>query len=161
MHLGQFIVINSKNRLVFENSLRELVYHSELLEEMRLGKEPKIQVHIGGVYKDKSKSLRRFIENFNLLPQNVKSRLVIENDDKFYSIKDCLTIHQTLGIPIVFDNFHHLCNPGDLDLDLALRLALFTWEDSSPMIDYSNGDFQKKAMEKALTKKILESLFLS
>ncbi len=143
MHPGQFVVINSESKKVFENSVRELIYHCELLEDMEIEIEHKIQLHIGGVYGDKLKSINRFIENFRLLPKNLRDRVVIENDDKSFSLNDCLVIHDATGVPIVFDNFHYICNPGNLDFDSALRKAISTWSDSPPMIDYSTGEVSK------------------
>ena len=50
----------------------------------------KINIHIGGAYGDKPKSMERFCKNFERLPNRVKSRLTVENDDKqsMYSVKE-------------------------------------------------------------------------
>src|SRR5919112_3370013 len=54
MHPDQFVILNSKNDKVIENSIRELQYHSDLLESMNMSFDAKIQIHIGGIYEDKS-----------------------------------------------------------------------------------------------------------
>ena len=82
MHPGQFVVINSKDPEVFERSLNELRYHSEVLDAFRLDSTAKMQVHVGGVYGDKEKSMERFIERYKSLDKNIKRRLVMENDEK-------------------------------------------------------------------------------
>ena len=48
-------------------------------------------------------------KNFERLPNSVKHRLTVENDDKasMYSVKDLMYIHERIGIPIVFDYHHH------------------------------------------------------
>ena len=82
----------------------------------------------------------RFCANFKLLPNSVKSRLTIENDDKesMYSVRDLMYIHDKLGIPIVFDFHHHkFCNGGLSEKD-ALDLAVSTWPKSiRPVVHYS------------------------
>ena len=50
MHPDQFVILNSKNEKIIENSVRELQYHSKVLESMNLPYNAKIQIHIGGVY---------------------------------------------------------------------------------------------------------------
>ncbi|GAB6182371.1 UV DNA damage repair endonuclease UvsE [Thermodesulfovibrio hydrogeniphilus] len=155
MHPGQFVVINSANKAVFENSVRELIYHSELLEEMELDIEHKIQIHVGGVYGDKIKSIKRFIKNYKFLPENLRDRLVIENDDRLFSLDECLVIHEATGIPIVFDTFHYNCNSGKLDFDSALDNAMLTWKDMPPMIDFSNGDVSKCVHGESIDEKDL------
>jgi UV DNA damage endonuclease len=62
------------------------------IDSMRLDRTAMIQVHVGGVYGDKMASMRRFVERFARLDPRVKARLVIENDDRRYSLSDCLAI---------------------------------------------------------------------
>jgi UV DNA damage endonuclease len=88
MHPGQFTLINSPDNRVFENSVRELVYHEQVLDLMELDTSAKIQIHVGGTYRDKEGSMIRFVERFENLDEIVKRRLVIENDDNRYSLKD-------------------------------------------------------------------------
>ena len=110
MHPDQFVVLNSPNEKVLENSINELKYHCNLLDTMCLAK---VQIHVGGVYGNKVQAIDRFIKTYNnslqLADDSIKNRLVIENDDHLYSLKDCLYINQCTGVPIVFDNFHYEC----------------------------------------------------
>jgi UV DNA damage endonuclease len=83
--------------------------------------------------------MKRFIERFNQIPQEIQKRLVIENDDRLYSLVDCLSIHHETGIPILFDNLHHEClNTGE-SLNNAFKSFTTTWHtsDGIPMVDYS------------------------
>jgi UV DNA damage endonuclease len=140
MHPGQYTVINSPRKEVVQNAFKDLIYHTEVLDLMGLDKSAKVQIHVGGVYGDKEKAIKDFIQNYRKLPKNVKDRLAIENDDKSYSLKDCLEIHKEIGIPIIFDSFHHECINNGEPLDGAIKMAAKTWkkEDGPLMMDYSS-----------------------
>ncbi len=140
MHPDQFTLINSLDNRVFENSVRELVYHAQVLDLMELDTSAKIQIHVGGVYGDKKASMRRFVERFEMLDEIVRRRLVIENDDKRYNLKDCLKISAEVGIPMLFDVFHHEVNNSGETTKEAFELFTPTWkpEDGLPMVDYSS-----------------------
>ena len=43
------------------------------------------------------------------LPTNVRNRLVLENCEHSFSIKDCILINDQVGVPIVFDTHHYEC----------------------------------------------------
>lgn len=111
MHPGQYTVLNSPNFGVFQNAIEDLCYHAAFLDALSTEADSKIILHVGGVYGDKRGAMQSFIDNYTLLPKNVKRRLVIENDDKNYSVEDVLFIAQKIKIPVVFDNLHHLINP--------------------------------------------------
>ena len=112
MHPGQYTVLNSKNQKVFRNSIKDLEYHVNVLDLLGLNKTAKVQIHVGGVYNDKKTSLKRFKKRFLNLEQRLKNRLIIENDDKSYNLDDCLNINKSTEAPIVFDIYHHECNPS-------------------------------------------------
>ena len=142
MHPDQFTLINSIKQEIFERSKKELIYHAEILDLMELDKSAKIQIHVGGAYGDKQKSIERFIKRFNELDDSVVQRLVIENDDKLYDLNDCLKINAEIHIPILFDNFHNkLHNSATPTKHESFRLAMKTWnekKDGLPMVDYSS-----------------------
>jgi UV DNA damage endonuclease len=140
MHPDQFIVLNSIRKDVVKRSIKELNYHCDILDLMKLDFTSKIQLHIGGAYGDKKKSLKRFICNYKRLNEKIRNRLVIENDDKIYSLNDCLYLSDKINIPILFDTFHHsLLNNGENNLQ-CLRNISKTWtkKDGIPMVDYSS-----------------------
>jgi len=140
MHPDQFIVLNTPTEDVFQRSVAELAYHAEVLDLMELDTTAKIQLHVGGVYGDKSQSIKRFIDRFNVLDASIKRRLVIENDEKSYSIQDCLQVHNKTNIPILFDYFHHSLLNNHESLIQLLELCKKTWmkKDGIPMVDYSS-----------------------
>jgi len=140
MHPDQFTLINSVDNNVFENSLRELTYHAQVLDLMELDTSAKIQIHVGGVYGDKEKSIKRFVERFEKLDEIIKRRLVIENDERRYRLKDCLQINAETEIPVLFDVFHHEVNNSGETIREAFEVFTKTWKekDGIPMVDYSS-----------------------
>jgi len=140
MHPDQFIVLNSPDPKIVKRSIDELKYHAQVLDLLNLNNTAKIQLHVGGVYKNKQKSLKRFVENFEKLSTNIRNRLVIENDDKSYSIKDCLNLHNLTGMPILFDYYHHQILNNKEKLSDILSDVKKTWNKSDGilMVDYSS-----------------------
>ena len=141
-HPGPFNVLVSPKEAVVQNTINDLEVHGRLMDALGLSKTPynKINIHCNGVYGDKQSAMDRFIDNFKLLSDSVKSRLTIENDDKasMYSVKDLMYIHNAIKIPIVFDYHHHSFNTGDLSERDALALAITTWPKGiTPAVHYS------------------------
>jgi UV DNA damage endonuclease len=142
-HPGPFNVLCSPNENVVKNTIIDLELHGKVFDMMGLSQTPynKINIHCNGVYGDKIASLDRWCRNFNLLSHSVRSRMTIENDDKasMYSVKDLMSIHESVGIPIVFDYHHHQFCTGDLSEQQALELAISTWPDGiTPVVHYSS-----------------------
>jgi len=141
-HPGPFNVLTSPHEHVVENCIKDLSIHGEVFDLMNLSRTPynKINIHIGGAYGDKVSSMERFCENFHRLPDSVKSRLTVENDDKasMYSVVDLYEgVYKVIGIPIVFDYHHHrFCN-GGLSEEDALEVAISTWNNIVPVVHYS------------------------
>jgi UV DNA damage endonuclease len=140
MHPDQFVLLNSPRKIVVKRSVKELEYHCRVLDLMELDTTAKIQIHIGGIYGNKEKSLERFVTEYEALPTPIKERLVIENDHIAYSLRDCLAIHKRVGIPVLFDTFHHQCLNNRESVYEAIRLAQKTWQkkDGLLMVDYSS-----------------------
>ena len=142
-HPGPFNVLTSPREQVVENCIKDLSIHGWVFDKMMLSRTPfnKINIHIGGAYGDKLSAMKRFCENFHRLPNSVKSRLTVENDDKasMYSVKDLYHgVHEVIGIPIVFDYHHHKFCSGDLTEREALELSCKTWPKGiTPVVHYS------------------------
>ena len=140
MHPDQFVLINALKEDIVERSVKELEYHCALLDEMQLELTAKIQIHVGGVYGDKGKAIERFVDRYHSLSPSLKRRLIVENDDRLFSLKDCLSLHRKISIPVLFDSFHHQClNHGETARQ-GLAMAAETWQkdDGVPMVDYSS-----------------------
>ena len=142
-HPGPFNVLVSPNENVVNNTFKDLIMHGDIFDFMGLSRTHynKINIHCNGVYGDKQSAMDRFCKNFERLPDSVKSRLVVENDDKasMYSVKDLYEgIHKRIGIPITFDYHHYKFNTGGQTEQEALELAMSTWPDGIvPVVHYS------------------------
>ena len=140
MHPDQFILINPVDEDIYERSVKELVYHAEVLDLMGLDSTHKIQIHVGGVYGDREASMARFASRYRDLPLPVRRRLVVENDERSYGLADCLAVHAATGVPAVFDTLHHSANNRGEETGRAVAMAGSTWGDGDglPMVDYSS-----------------------
>jgi len=107
LHADQFMVLNSLNEKVVDNSIKYLIAQYQQL--ILLGGVD-IIIHTGGVYGDKNKSLERFINVFRELPEGIQRTLRLENDDISFNLDDVLYVNEKTGIPIVLDVHHHRCN---------------------------------------------------
>ena len=110
-HPGQFTQLGSPRPEVIKASIRDLDFHCELLDLLKLppqaDRDAVMILHMGGIFGDKAATLDRFRKNYTQLPQGVKNRLVLENDDVCYSVHDLLPICEELNIPLVLDYHHH------------------------------------------------------
>lgn len=141
LHPDQFVVLNSPDADIVRRSVEELVYQGRLLDLMEMDTAAKLQIHAGGVYGDKPAALDRWVRTWHeLLPDAVRRRLVVEPDDRLYSLHDCLELHRRTGVPLLLDNLHHEClNHGESLTDAVLAAAA-TWHphhDGPPLMDYS------------------------
>ena len=155
MHPGPYNCLASPTQKVVDKTIRELNSHSKQFN--MFGFEPsnynKINIHVGGAYGDKASTLTRFCENFELLNDDTKKRLVIENDDSpnEYSVKDLYEgIYQVIGIPITFDYFHHKFNTGDLNEEQALKLAVTTWPEGITQCCHYSESRRKEFLDESI-----------
>ena len=143
-HPSHFCVLGSLNPDVVKKSLKELEQHSEIMDLMLLERSFKcpINIHVNTTKPTKDDAAERFINVYSLLSDGVKSRLVLENDDKgsqFTPTDLHKLLHSRIGIPITYDYLHHKCNPDGLTEEEGLDLCLSTWpSDVSPLTHYSD-----------------------
>jgi len=105
-----------------------------------------INIHAGGVYGNKDKALQRLVRRIRSLPENIRRRLTLENDDRLYTPRDLLPICKKLKIPLVYDQHHHRCLPDGLSNKDATQQVMKTWNReplfhiSSPLQPWENGN---------------------
>lgn len=123
-HPDQFTLLSSPRPEVTSASLQDLEYQAMLAS--LIGADA-INIHGGGAYGDKRSALARLAEQASSLPESVRSRLTLENDDHTYTVRDLFPICQQLSIPLVYDVHHHRCNPDGLSLAEATEVCLQSW----------------------------------
>ena len=141
-HPGPFNKLTSSNEQVTKNTITDLKIHADVMDIMGLSNTHynKINIHVGATYKDKQGAVDQFLRNYETLPDNIKGRFTLENDDKasLYSVEDLYNlVHKHTGIPIVFDYHHHSLNSGNVPLHDALHMAVSTWGNIKPVVHYS------------------------
>lgn len=133
-HPDQFTLLSSPREQVNEKSIEELIYHAELAE--LIGADV-ITLHGGGAYGDKPSALKRLVKNINRLPDSVRTRLALENDDRVYTPAELFPVCESTGVPMVYDVHHHRCLKDELCIDDATWLAKKTW-DREPLFHISS-----------------------
>jgi len=123
-HPDQFVVLNSPNRKTLEHSIAELEYQTEVAEWV--GADT-INIHAGGAYGDKTSALKALASNIEKLPDRVRCRLTLENDDRTYRPADLISLCKMTSTPLVYDVHHHRCLPDGLSVEEATGFALETW----------------------------------
>lgn len=136
-HPDHFTLINSPKQQVLEASRRGLDYHERVFTAMGL-EQAEMVMHVGGLYGSKEEAVKRFKDNFQDLTAGIKSRLLLENDDKSFGTRDVLGICRELHIPMVLDVHHYAClNQGE-ELGDILPEVYQTWPERIPKLHFSS-----------------------
>ena len=136
-HPDQFCVLNSVHEDIVENSIETLKYHYQILDALHI-KEKVLILHIGSNVFGKEKSLQRFIKKFKSLPKYLQEVIAIENDDKVFTIEDCIYLNKVLDIPIVLDYHHFYCNHIDDNIEKYLDTIFSSWKGKTPKVHFSS-----------------------
>ncbi|NBI30233.1 UV DNA damage repair endonuclease UvsE [Chengkuizengella marina] len=144
-HPDHFTVLSTPREEVLKNSVLDLQKHLMMLEAMELDERAKYNIHIGGAYANKPKSIERFVENFKKLEENIRRRITLENDDKTYTAKETLEICEKLKVPMVLDIHHHWVNNEGEKADELWPRIKETWniQNIPPKIHVSSPKSEK------------------
>ena len=123
-HPDQFILLSSPSNEVIQRSLADLIYQAEVATWVNADV---INIHGGGAYGNKIVSLSRLRKGIEQLPETVRSRLTLENDDRVYTPKDLMPVCWDMDIPLVYDVHHHRCLPDGSSVEATTELAIATW----------------------------------
>lgn len=130
-HPGPYNVLASPTPEVVENTIKDLEMHGDIMDKLNLEQSTQfpINIHVGGAYGDKTKTLQRFKQNLNKLSPSVRKRLTIENDHKpsMYNVDDLLS----LGVPIMYDFHHSWCSWKLQGLSLTQEEINQKWEEEA------------------------------
>lgn len=127
-HPNAFTLFTSPNHDVTDKAVEDMVYHYKILEAMGMPEQALINIHVGGSYGDKQSAIQRFYANSRKIPEAIKQRMTLENDDKTYTTEETLQVCEHESIPLLFDYHHHIANPSIISLDELLPRILQTWE---------------------------------
>jgi len=108
-HPGQYNVLGTSDPAKLQHTIDDLEYHADVMDLIGIDKDGVMVIHGGGTYGDKKATIDRWCENYEKLPEKIKHRLVLENCEKSFSIKDCLEISDRVNIPVVLDTHHYEC----------------------------------------------------
>jgi UV DNA damage repair endonuclease len=128
--------LGTENKEDFEECLNLLKNSSHLLDT--LGIEGRsIILRVGPSYGNKRQTLQRLVSRYKKLPEYIKNKIILTNDDKpsLFSITDLLSqVHYETGVPLCFRFLPHQFNDGKLSTKEAFALSLTTWEEGETPI---------------------------
>jgi UV DNA damage endonuclease len=156
-HPSPYGVLASDRPDVVIKAIKEISQHGEIMDLMGLDRSHfyPINIHVNTTKPTKEEAALRFCENFKLLPESAKSRLVLEVDDKksqYTAVDLFYMVHKVIGIPLTFDYLHNKCNPSAYNEEEALRLCLTTWPEKIPAITHYSDS--KKIYEDSTSKEV-------
>jgi UV DNA damage endonuclease len=130
-HPDHYTVISTPHPDILDKSYADLDRHVRMLDCMGLDNRAKCNIHMGGAYKDKEQSTRRFISQFASMSDRIRSHITLENDDKTFTALETLLACEQLKVPMVLDIHHHAVNNnGERASTLWPRICR-TWEGQS------------------------------
>ena len=142
VHPDQFVVLSSDRPDVVANSIKILEMHAMILDKLGQPRSPWAIMEIHGGKSDRAEQLVKVI---NHLPEAVRSRLALENDEYAYSAQEILAVCRQAHVPMVFDAHHHVIHEG-LDsyehssVAEMLAAAATTWPHKNwQLVHISNG----------------------
>ena len=139
-HPDQFNVLASLGQAQVEKTIKELNHHGWLMDMLGAHRDYRcpINIHVNNTKGEPAEIANRFMMNLYRCDEAVRSRLVVENEDKGIWTPKLLAEHFT--IPITYDNLHHKCLPDGLTEDQAYMLCYRTWHRKGyfkPLFHYS------------------------
>jgi len=142
LHPDQFVVLSSDSDAVVENSVKILKMHARTMD---LLKQPRSEWAAMTIHGGKSNRSDRMVENIKKLPEEIRFRIVLENDEYAYSSAEILDICRRARVPMVFDAHHHICHENledynDASVEEIFWAARETWANpENQMVHISNG----------------------
>lgn len=139
-HPDQFNVLASLGKAQVEKTIKELNHHGWLMDMLGAPRDYRapINIHVNNTKGEPAEIANRFMLNLYRCDEAVRSRLVVENEDKGIWTPKLLAEH--FPIPITYDNLHHKCLPDGLSHFQAFKLCYKTWHQKGyfkPLFHYS------------------------
>ena len=142
LHPDQFVVLSSDSDAVVENSVKILKMHARTMDLLN---QPRSEWAAMTIHGGKSNRSDRMVENIKKLPEEIRFRIVLENDEYAYSSAEILDICRRARVPMVFDAHHHICHENledynDASVEEIFWAARETWANpENQMVHISNG----------------------
>jgi UV DNA damage endonuclease len=129
LHPDQFVVLSSDSPRVVENSIKILKTHARVMDMLTQPRSSWAVIQIHGGKSGRAEQLVRVIQH---LPEAIRSRLALENDEYSYSASEILEVCRAASVPMVFDAHHHVVHEKldsyeDPSIAEILRAARETW----------------------------------
>ncbi|HYE18617.1 MAG TPA: hypothetical protein VEA69_09245 [Tepidisphaeraceae bacterium] len=129
IHPDQFVVLNSESPKVVATSRRIMEKHALTFDLMGLPRSPWSAMILHG---GKAGRANELVAEIATLPDGVRSRLCLENDEYAYSAAEILDVCRRAGVPMIYDNLHHaikdkLESYDDPSVARFVRAARETW----------------------------------
>ncbi|MCC5646082.1 UV DNA damage repair endonuclease UvsE [Nostoc sp. CHAB 5824] len=143
LHPDQYVVLSSDSPEVVQASINNLAGHARIFDLLGLPRSPWSLMNIHG---GKSQRPEQLVKVISELPENIKSRLTLENDEYAYSAEEILAVCQQAGVPMVFDAHHHICHENLDSYDHPSVGSMFyaareTWTNPDwQLVHISNGE---------------------
>jgi UV DNA damage endonuclease len=145
-HPDHFTVLSTPREDVLRKSREDLERHARMLDSMGLDYRATCNIHIGGTYNNRTSARDRFLAHVGDLPDTIRERLTLENDDKTFTALETLECCEALSLPMVLDIHHHqVNNQGEKTIELWPRIYR-TWESKEvpPKIHVSSPKSEKE-----------------
>ncbi|QJD99513.1 UV DNA damage repair endonuclease UvsE [Massilia forsythiae] len=142
MHPDQFVVLSSDSPDVVANSVKILQMHADIMELLQQPRSPWALLEIHGGKSGRSDELVARIAD---LPDPIRLRLCLENDEYAYGAAQIHAICMRSGVPMIFDAHHHvvhakLASYDDPSVAEMLARARETWTvPEHQLVHISNG----------------------
>lgn len=135
MHVDPYYVLNSVSDNVVKSTINICKIYHNMFKLMNI--KSNLIFHVGGKTISKEEGIKRFINNFKLLDKEIQNMIMIENDDKIYTIIDCINISKIINCKIVLDYHHYKCNNNKEDICDYLEYIFNTF-DGIPKVHFSS-----------------------
>jgi UV DNA damage endonuclease len=142
VHPDQFVVLNSDSPQVIVNSIKILKMHAAILD---LLEQPQSEWATMNIHGGKAHRSERLVESISRLPENIRSRISLENDERAYGSEQILEICRRAKVRMVFDAHHHICRENLNSYDHESVAEIFwaarkTWaQPENQIVHISNG----------------------
>ncbi len=105
LHPDQYVVLNSLSPGVVQQSIDILGQHARIFDWLGLPRSTWSAFILHG---GKASRPSELVATIKTLPEAIRHRLVLENDEHAYSADDILDICRSAQVPMVFDPHHHV-----------------------------------------------------